>query len=154
MRWLAALLLALASPAWADLCTEHHVGLVTVSKHLSSSKEYNETHWGPYWRCQFSHDWSWQAGWYPNSFKRDTVYALANYVPGRWRLDPADVTLKVGITGGLGTGYAKHSDGRPSKWRLTPIVGGLVALELEKSIHLGLFVNPAVVAVVVEFQVR
>lgn len=153
-QWLAALLIALTPPAWADdWCREQHLGVITVSRHLDPARKYNEEHWGPYWRCQASEVWSWQVGKYRNSYDRNTFYGLVNYVPWSWKLPPLDAVLKMGGSAGLGTGYAEHRDGTP-KSGLSPVVGGIVAIELENRVHFGVFFNTAVVALVAEIRWR
>ncbi len=153
-QWLVALLIALTPPAWAgDWCREQHFGLITVSKHFDPARKYNEEHWGPYWRCQFSEAWSGQAGWYPNSYDRSTVYGMLAYVPWRWRLRPLDATLKLGGSAGLGTGYAEHPDGTP-KGGLSLVAGGVAVVELDNRMHVGLFFNTAVAALVLEMRWR
>mgnify|MGYP001575101146 CR=1 FL=1 len=140
------LLLPLSVEA-GELCSEHYLGLITVSQHIFPKRKYNEEHWGPYWRCRFNQDWSGQVGWYPNSFNRDTFYGLVNYVPWRWR------DLRFGGSVGAGTGYAEYRDGRP-KGGLSPLVGGLAIWKLNEDFHAGLFINPAVVALIVEARWR
>lgn len=152
MRLLAALLLLLPLTVQAgEWCRSHHIGLITISKHLHPARKYNETHWGPYWRCQTGERWSTQVGWYPNSYDRDTFYGLINYVP--WKFRVFGKVVKVGSSFGAGTGYAEHKDGTP-KGGLSPIAGGIVALELSKDSNVGLFFNTAVVAAIVEVRWR
>jgi len=141
-----------ASAAWAgDWCRHHHVGLITVSQHISPARQYNEEHWGPYWRCERTSEWSWQLGWYKNSYRRTTFYSLINYVP-IWA-EVLGFPMKFGGSAGLGTGYAEHSDGNP-KGGLSPILGGLVVAEFSKDAHVGFFFNTAVVAAIVEVRWR
>lgn len=149
MRLLAALLLFALTPLAnaGEWCRSHHLGLITVSKHINPGREYNEKHWGPYWRCQLDEKWSGQLGWYSNSFNRNTVYGLLNYVP--WEFPVLGQRLKLGGSAGLGTGYAEHSDGRP-KGGLSPLIGGLAVMELDRSVHAGVFFNTAVVVLIVE----
>ena len=140
--------LALPTPAKAA-CESQHVGLITISRHINPGREYNEEHYGPYWRCDRGGPWSWQAGFYRNSLDRTTVYGLVNYVP--WEFGPPDLRLKLGSSFGLGTGYAEHSDGRPSSG-LSPIIGGLAVVEIDRRAHAGVFFNTAVVAAIIEYR--
>ena len=145
---LTVLLLSLIPQAWAgSWCSESYLGFITVSRHIHPAREYNEKHWGPYWRCSFSRDWSGQVGWYPNSYNRNTVYGLVNYLPWRWR------DFQFGGSFGAGTGYAEREDGSP-KGGLSPIAGGLAVWEVDKNLRGGLFINTAVVAAIVEIRWR
>jgi hypothetical protein len=129
----------------APTCTEKWVGMITVSRHIDPARKYNEEHWGPFLRCQRDERWSWQVGWYPNSYKRDTWYGLVNYVPVR--VGP----MFLGVSGGMGTGYAEHSDGRP-RGGLSPLLGGVAGVHLDRRATFAVFFNTAVVAAIVEWR--
>jgi hypothetical protein len=146
VKWFALIALLFASIASAN-CESHWFGVITVSKHIAPARKYNEKHWGPYYRCQFDRRWSAQGGWYPNSYKRDTWYAMAVFTP----IDvPAfGQRIRIGAALGAGTGYAEHSDGRP-KTGLTPLAGGIAALEINRKVSAGIFFNPAVMALIME----
>ena len=122
-------------------CQSRHIGLVTVSRHINPSHDYNEKHYGPYLRCDVGGPWSWQAGAYRNSFERTTVYGMVNYVP--FVFGSPDLRLKLGGSIGLGTGYSDS---------VSPLAGALAVVEIDRQAHVGLFFNPAVVAAIVELR--
>ncbi|MHB1991668.1 hypothetical protein [Metallibacterium scheffleri] len=54
--------------------------------------------------ARFSPNWSVSAGWYRNSYRRTSAYALVNWTPLHFAL-PAGWRIAAGATAGLDSGY-------------------------------------------------
>jgi hypothetical protein len=99
---LAALMMAACSPAYADSIQLHG-----ISKH-GGDKVWNERNYGAGYRFDISRDVDAQVGYYRNSLDKDTYYGIVDYKPLQYN------GLKLGVFGGVGTGYE------------SPFIGGLV----------------------------
>lgn len=108
------------APAAADTLDNLSVVAHTVSKHSSTTDNYNfnETNLGIALKLQLNHDWSIQSGVYKNSYYKTTVYTGLQYTPLHFG------NVSIGGFTGLATGYNHVSQlniGRLS------VVGGLYA---------------------------
>jgi len=106
-------------------CEQPWFGVNTVSKHASGV--HNERNLGLFYECPGT--WGYQAGFYRNSFYRDTAYVVGTYQP--LHLGPVD----IGVFGGPATGY-NHS---------VVFIGGLVlTLHFADRVALQVIANHAV----------
>jgi len=123
--------------ASAMSCEREYVGLNTISRHIDPGRKYNEEHWGPFYECRRNQDWSYQLGYYNNSFERDTWYVMVMYQP--WTV----LGTRIGGFAGAGTGYKEKKIGGETVpvGGLSPLVGMMFSLD-----NLNLIVAPAVVA--------
>lgn len=143
------LLLMLVSAGPANAGDEHWVGLNTVSKHISPGRDYNEANWGVFYERRTSEDWGWQAGYYKNSFERDTFYGLGIWQP--LHLGPVD----LGGFLGAGTGYLEEKDGRGEdrpKNGLSALAGFLITFKPVEDVGLNLIVASSVVALQLKWR--
>lgn len=101
------------------------------SYHFDRDKPYNEKNYGLGLESVVEGDFRGHAGYYKNSFYRDTAYLMASYTP--WRV----LDAKVGPVGGFATGYLKS---QPA------FMFGLAVVIENKDVGLNLIVNPAAVA--------
>ncbi|MFT4171505.1 MAG: hypothetical protein QM639_03020 [Rhodocyclaceae bacterium] len=79
--------------------------LITVgggAYHFERDLDLNEFNYGLGYERDINEEWSWSAGVYKNSIRRATFYLLGNYYP--YELGAG---FRVGLTGGLVTGYHK-----------------------------------------------
>lgn len=137
-----ALLMVVASNyrrASAD-CVRDWVGINTISRHIQPSRKYNEENWGVFYECRRDQDWSYQLGYYENSFNRTTAYGLVMYQP--WVF----LGARLGGFAGGGTGYReKEVDGKDvPTGGLSPLAGGILSYE-RKNVGLNLIVATSVV---------
>jgi hypothetical protein len=122
----------------APRAAEWHAVLHTVSAHHGEpnpayAASYNEANWGLGARAQLAPAWSAQAGAYRNSYRRTSVYALADWTP------LAAGPLRAGLFGGVATGYP-YNDGRAT------VAGGLVARAQGERLSIALRLVPRVSA--------
>ncbi len=104
----AVLIAALATPAAASAATTFSLDVNIASYHLErwARRELNQHNEGLGLTARFTPDWSISAGWYRNSYRRTSAYALANWTPWHWSL-PAGWSLAAGVTAGLDSGYRR-----------------------------------------------
>ena len=108
--WLAALGIvaafvsaALAAEPVARPSNWLHLG--AVSYHFNRAANYNEINPGLGIEHQFNARHSLSAGFYRNSERRNTVYAMYGYTP--IQIGP----VKIGVLAGLANGYSAHDGG-------------------------------------------
>lgn len=122
-------------------CEKSWLGVNTISRHIDPGRRYNEENWGAFYECDRGNSWGWQAGYYKNSFSRDSWYGLIAYRP--WNV----LGARVGGFAGAATGYREHkNDDGPDEPRsgLSPIVGIVASVET-KNAGLNFIVGTSVV---------
>ena len=94
--------IATASPTWT-------LDVNLASYHLErwARHDLNQHNEGLGITAHFSPDWSLSAGWYRNSFRRTSAYALVNWTPLHWSL-PAGWRIAAGATAGPDSGYRSN----------------------------------------------
>jgi hypothetical protein len=118
---LASFMMVACSTAYADSIQLHG-----ASKH-AGERQYNEQNYGLGYRLNISHDFDVQVGYYRNSLDKDTYYGIVDYKPLQYS------GLKLGVFGGVGTGYA------------STLLGGLVLdVPVTKRVTLTARVIPAI----------
>lgn len=97
--------------------TETTLILHGVSEHGKSARVWQEHNYGIGIRRSITDDFSYQVGAYQNSYDKQTVYAIIQYIP------IGNEKVQVGVFGGVATGYD------------LPVVGGLMLnLHHDKSV--------------------
>ena len=101
-----ALAAALAAPAIASATTSYTLDVNLASLHTErwARHDLNQRNLGAGITAQLTPNWSVSAGWYRNSYRRGSAYALVNWTPLHWSL-PAGWSLAAGATAGLDSGY-------------------------------------------------
>lgn len=127
--------------AKAFSCERQYGGVNTISKHINPGRKYNEKNYGLFYECRRNQDWSYQLGYYENSFNRETLYGIVMYQP--WRL----FGMRLGGFAGAGTGYReKEVDGEDiPTGGLSPLAGGMVSIE-GRGIGLNIIAATSVIA--------
>lgn len=98
---LAATAAATAAPTWTlDL------NLVSVHAQAWARRDLNQKNYGLGATDHFSDTWAISGGWYRNSFRRTSAYALVDWTPMRLSL-PAGWRVRAGLTAGLDSGYRR-----------------------------------------------
>ena len=104
----AALIAALAAPIAASATTSTSytldVNLASVHTEAWARRDLNQHNLGLGATAHFTPDWSVSAGWYRNSYRRTSAYALLNWTPLHWGL-PAGWRIAAGGTAGFDSGY-------------------------------------------------
>ena len=102
----AAVLAALIVPAIASASPSWTLDVNLASYHLErwARHDLNQHNEGLGITAHFSPDWSLSAGWYRNSFRRTSAYALVNWTPLHLTL-PAGWSIAAGATAGIDSGY-------------------------------------------------
>ena len=102
----AALIAALAATAIASAAPTYtlDVNLASVHTERWARHSLNQRNLGIGATARFSPDWSVSAGWYRNSYRRGSAYALVNWTPLYFEL-PAGWRIAAGATAGLDSGY-------------------------------------------------
>lgn len=102
----AALIAALAAPGIASATTSYTLDLNLASYHLErwARHSLNQRNDGAGITARLTPDWSVSAGWYRNSYRRGSAYALVNWTPWHAAL-PAGWRIAAGATAGLDSGY-------------------------------------------------
>ncbi|EQD34540.1 conserved hypothetical protein, secreted, partial [mine drainage metagenome] len=91
-----------ASPSWTL-----DVNLASVHTERWARHSLNQRNLGLGVTAQFNRNWSISAGWYRNSYRRGSAYALVNWTP--WHLAlPAGWSIAAGATAGLDSGYRRN----------------------------------------------
>ncbi len=83
------------------------VNLASYHTRAWARRELNQVNPGLGLEYQASPDWTALAGFYKNSYRRETVYALAAWTPVRINL-PAGLHADAGIAAGLVSGYRRN----------------------------------------------
>ena len=83
------------------------VNLASYHTRAWARRELNQVNPGLGLEYQASPDWTALAGFYKNSYRRETVYALAAWTPVRISL-PAGLHADAGIAAGLVSGYSRN----------------------------------------------
>jgi hypothetical protein len=114
----------------------HSAVLHTVSYHFDRSQNWNEQNYGIGYRYQHNNHWSFQGGFYDNSYGRWTRYAVVQH---EWRI----FGIQAGAFAGFVTGYntpvaaGLMASSKHFTLRLVPPVGsqtsGVIAFELTKA---------------------
>jgi len=109
-----------------------HVG----SYHFDRSQDWNEQNYGLGYRYQYNANWSYQTGFYKNSYSRDTLYAIVQH---EWRI----FGVQAGAFAGFVTGYdapiaaGLMASSKNFTLRLVPPISsqttGVISLELNKA---------------------
>ncbi len=102
----ATIIAAIAAPVAASAATTFSLDVNLASYHLErwARHSLNQRNLGAGITANFNRDWSVSAGWYRNSYRRGSAYALVNWTPlhlplrGGW-------SLAAGATAGLDSGY-------------------------------------------------
>lgn len=121
---------------WASAQT--YVVATITSYHFDRDKTYNENNFGLGLEQRISDDWSVSAGFFRNSFDRQTEYAFAGYTPmeiAGWR---------TGVVMGGVTGY---EDG------ISPWFTGVATRDFG-SIGVNFVFSPAAVAIQLKVRIR
>ena len=102
----AALIAALAAPAIASAATTFSLDVNLASIHTErwARHDLNQRNLGAGITAQLTPNWSVSTGWYRNSYRRGSAYALVNWTPLHWSL-PAGWSIAAGATAGLDSGY-------------------------------------------------
>ena len=102
----AAVLAALIVPAIASASPSWTLDVNLASYHLErwARHDLNQRNFGLGLTAHFSQDWSVSAGWYRNSYRRGSTYALVNWTPLHASL-PGGWSVAAGATAGLDSGY-------------------------------------------------
>jgi len=119
-------------------CSRYHLAATLTSYHFKRDPDYNERNYGLGLECTFTRDWRGHAGFYRNTFNRNTTYAFASNTP--WRLGP----WKVGYVFGAGTGYTHAVD---------PVAGGFLIREW-KDFGINVAVHPAAIALQIKWRLQ
>jgi hypothetical protein len=123
-----AVLLLLALPSFSFACTA--LTITTTAHHFKSETDYNEQNFGLGCERMFTSDWYGKAGFYRNSYDRNTLFLGTSYVPFHY----AD--WKAGGSAALVTGYT------PDR---VEVVGMLTAMYERKQWGVNLHYVPTVV---------
>ena len=102
----AVILAALAAPVAASASPTYtlDVNLASVHTERWARHDLNQRNLGLGATVHFTQDWSVSAGWYRNSYRRGSAYALVNWTP--WHVSlPAGWSIAAGATAGLDSGY-------------------------------------------------
>ena len=147
-RFLRAGLFALCTPllGWSVATpAAEFISVGGFSRHFERDLDLNEFNPGLGYEKDIDKDLSWSTGVFKNSLKRASFYALANYA--LWQ--PAE-GWRLGITGGLASGYHKSP--------IVPLVAPFVEWRVSK-LGIQAYVIPSVKpyvdgAVVMQFKWR
>ena len=103
---IAAAILTTAAPAFAANAPRWSldVNLASVHTEAWARRDLNQHNLGLGATVHFAPNWSVSAGWYRNSYRRGSTYALVNWTPLHWNL-PAGWRIAAGATAGLDSGY-------------------------------------------------
>lgn len=103
---LFALALALASAPVIASAATYSVDFTLGSVHASrwARSELNQRNLGLGMTAQMSRNWAISGGWYRNSYRRGSLYLLADFTPWHRAL-PGGWSLSGGLTAGLDSGY-------------------------------------------------
>ena len=103
---LAAAILTTAAPVFAANTSRWSldVNLASVHTEAWARRDLNQHNPGLGATAHFNRDWSVSAGWYRNSYRRTSAYALVNWTPLHWSL-PAGWHIGAGGTAGFDSGY-------------------------------------------------
>jgi hypothetical protein len=115
----------------------HHVVVTIKAIHRNRTRNYNEENFGLGLERQYSLVWTVGAGFYKNSYSRDTLYALAYYTPWTIKKD-----WRVGVVFGVVSGY--------DEGRLSPWLTGVIRRDFDNRLGVNIYVATSAVA----FQVR
>lgn len=133
---LAACLLFLAAPCFAQTAPHWYANVNLRSVHLEkwAADSLNQDNFGLGAEYRANRTWGFMGGFYRNSYRRTTVYALGTWTPlhlgDRWSLD-------AGVAAGLATGY--RVDEVPTR----PFMGAfLVRLNTPSHVGLNLMIVP------------
>jgi hypothetical protein len=96
-----------------------NVNLASVHTRAWARQQLNQVNPGLGLTYSFNPDWSASAGFYDNSYRKTSGYALANWTPLHASL-PGGFTLGAGVTAGLVSGYTRVEN--PYK----PLAAGLL----------------------------
>lgn len=102
----AAIVAALAAPVAASASPTFSLDLNLASYHTERWARHalNQHNGGLGLTARFNRDWSVSAGWYRNSYRRGSTYALVNWTPLHASL-PGGWSIAAGATAGLDSGY-------------------------------------------------
>ena len=106
----AALIAALAAPVAASAATTFSLDVNLASYHTErwARHDLNQHNLGLGATAHFNRDWSVSAGWYRNSYRRTSAYALVNWTPLHGSLPlPAGWSIAAGAAAGLDSGYRR-----------------------------------------------
>lgn len=102
----AAIVAALATPAIASAATTFSLDVNLASYHTErwARHDLNQRNLGLGVTWRAARDWSVSTGFYRNSYRRTSTYALVNWTP--WHASmPEGWCIAVGATAGLDSGY-------------------------------------------------
>jgi hypothetical protein len=115
-----AMALAALGPQAARAESEFSLDVSLASLHTNNRPhKFNQTNPGLGLTYSFSQDFSGSLGFYENSYRRISAYALANWTPWHASL-PGDFTLAGGVTAGLVSGYTR------AQCAMRPLAAGLL----------------------------
>lgn len=95
------------------------VSLASFHTHARARHSLNQHNPGLGLTYSFSPDWSGSLGFYENSYRKTSAYALANWTPWHASL-PGDFSLAAGVTAGLVSGYTR------AQCAMRPLAAGLL----------------------------
>jgi hypothetical protein len=124
----------------------HMTSLHYGSDGKNYSNKFNRANFGVAVERQLTDSVSVEAGYYKNSYKRDTLYAGVSYMPLQGKL--GDVTVKAGAMVGVGTGY-DHVAPKLSTQGLTAIAVGKITVDHKSGWGAGVTVLPPINAAAV-----
>lgn len=82
-------------------------GSYHTNRAISKAENFHERNLGVGFEYKFDRAWRWSAGYYKNSYRNDTFYASAVWLPIRSR----NGVVKFGLQAGLLTGYPQYKEG-------------------------------------------
>lgn len=101
---LAALIAPVAASASAAPTYTLDVNLASFHTERWARDSLNQKNLGIGVTARFTPNWSVSTGWYRNSYRRGSAYALVNWTPVHASL-PAGWSIAAGATAGLDSGY-------------------------------------------------
>ncbi|WP_172983212.1 hypothetical protein [Thiomonas sp. Bio17B3] len=103
---LSALSLVIASPVTLAGMLSLDLSTTCIHNRAEARRSLNQVNPGLGVEYQFTPDVGLSGGFYRNSFRRASVYALATWTPLHLAL-PAGLTARIGVAGGVVSGYSR-----------------------------------------------
>jgi hypothetical protein len=109
IKRLIAIVLALAAPAIASATTRYTLDFNVASVHTErwARQSLNQNNLGAGATAHISPDWAFSTGFYRNSDRRTSAYALTQWTPLHIHLGSSGWQVTAGGEGGIVTGYRR-----------------------------------------------